>query len=144
MSFRKVRLMSAAVAMVAIVGPMAACGDPKGQAVPITVSFASTYPLPTALTTGSTVGIEAVVDNDNQDAGVTFSCTPDTPAGECGTFTPPGAGTNVPSCYQAPADVPVGDGTVTLTATSVTDPTKSVSSQPITISSGGAVITCTP
>ncbi len=144
MSFRKFRFASATAAAVAIIASMAACGDPKGQAVPITVSFSSTYPLPTALTTGSTVGIEAVVDNDNQDAGVTFSCTPDTPAGECGTFTPPGAGTNVPSCYQAPDAVPGGDGTVTLTATSVTDPTKSVSSQPITISSGEAVITCTP
>ncbi len=121
-----------------------ACGDPKGQSPPIVVTFSSTYTIPASLTTGSTTGIEALVANDNQNAGVTFTCTPDTPAGECGSFTPPATGSNVPSCYQAPAAVPGGDGTVTLTATSVTDPTKSVSSTPIAIMSGAAVVTCTP
>jgi hypothetical protein len=130
--------------MLVMLAGLGGCGDPKGQSPPITVTFSPTYTIPASLSTGSTTGIEAIVANDNQNAGVNFTCTPDTPAGECGTFTPSSTGSNVPSCYQAPDAVPGGDGTVTLTATSVTDPTKSVSSTPITIVSGEAVVTCTP
>jgi hypothetical protein len=138
------RLIAGTVSTLAMIGALGACGDPKGQSPPIEVTFSPTYQIPASLTTGSTTGIEALVANDNQNAGVTLTCTPDTPAGECGGFTPPAAGSNVPSCYRAPADVPGGDGTVTLTATSVTDATKSVSSTPITIVSGAAVVTCMP
>jgi hypothetical protein len=123
---------------------LVACGDPKAQPPAIMLTFSPAYPLPTSLTTGSTTGIEALVANDTKNAGVNFTCTPDTPAGECGKFSLPAAGSNVPSCYQAPAAVPGGDGTVTLTATSVTDPTKFISSAPIAILSGDPVVTCTP
>ncbi len=126
------------------VAALVACGDPNGQSPPIALTFSTTYPLPASLNTGSTTGIEVIVANDNQDAGVTFTCTPNTPTGECGSFTPPSAGSNVPSCYQAPATLPGGDGTVVLTATSLTDPTKSISSAPIAIVIGTAVVTCTP
>lgn len=95
-------------------------GDPKSQAVPITVAFDPNFPPPASLNTGSSVGIAAVVTNDNQFAGVNFSCVP---TGTCGTFTPGGSGSGVPVCYLAPAQVP-GGGTATVTATSVTDPTK--------------------
>jgi hypothetical protein len=117
------------------------CGDPESQTAPIALMFDETvYPLPTSLASGSTAAVEVTVVNDNQNAGVTFSCTP---TGECGTFTPPSTGSNVPSCYQTPAAVPSG-GKVTITATSKTDPTKSVSSMPITISTIDPVSGCTP
>jgi len=117
------------------------CGDPKAQPTPIALTFnQSVYPLPSSLAIGSTAATEVTISNDNQNAGVNFSCAP---ASECGTFTPASTGSNVPSCYQTPAAVPPG-GTVTITATSATDPTKSVSSPPITISTIDPVSGCTP
>ena len=49
----------------------------------------------------------------------------------------------IPTCYEAPETVPVGN-TVTITATSVTDPTKSVISAPITILVGSSTQPCAP
>jgi hypothetical protein len=110
-----------ALAMAAIAA-LVACGDPKYQASPIAVTFSAGYPPPTALETSATKGIAAVVANDPKNAGVTFSCLP---AKECGTFAPNPIASNVPTTYQAPPAVPSG-GSVTITATSLTDPTKSV------------------
>ena len=105
----------------ALIALLVACGgDPKSQAPPITVAFDPTFPPPASLNTGAYAGIAAVVTNDNQNAGVNFTCAP---TGSCGTFTPSATGSNVPVCYLAPAQVPTG-GTATVTATSVTDPTK--------------------
>jgi hypothetical protein len=125
--------MTAAVALIA-------CGDPKYQPPAIVVTFSPYSPLPTSLNTGTTTGIAAVVTNDPKNAGVNFTCVP---AGDCGSFNPALIASNVPTCYQAPGTVPSGD-TVTLTATSVSDPTKSISSAPITISMGDPVSGCTP
>src|ERR1035441_7757640 len=108
-------------------------GDPKYQAPAIVVSF-SPIP-PTSINTDSTVGITVVVANDNNNAGVNFTCAP---VGACGLFNPAQIASNVPTCYQAPAQVPTGN-TVTITATSVTDPTKSITSAPITILKGSPV-----
>ena len=116
----------------ALIALLFACGgDPKSQAVPITVAFDPNFPPPASLNTGAYAGIAAVVTNDNQNAGVNFSCVP---TGSCGTFTPSGTGSAVPVCYLAPAQVPTG-GTATVTATSVTDPTK-FKSATITIVAG--------
>jgi hypothetical protein len=115
-----------------------ACGDPKYQPPAIVVSFSPTPP--TSINTDSTVGITAVVANDNNNAGVNFSCAP---VGACGLFNPAQIASNVPTCYQAPAQVPTGN-TVTLTATSVTDSTKSITSAPITVLNGSPVQPCTP
>jgi hypothetical protein len=125
--------MVAAVALIA-------CGDPKYQPPAIVVTFSPYFPPPTSLNTGTTTGIAAVVTNDPKNAGVNFTCVP---AGDCGSFNPALIASNVPTCYQAPGTVPNGD-TVTLTATSVSDPTKSISSAPITISRGDPVSGCTP
>jgi hypothetical protein len=117
---------------------LVACGgDPRYQAPPIAVTFS---PAPqTSINTGSTIGITAVVTNDPQNAGVNLTCVP---AGDCGTFNPAQIASNVPSCYQAPAEVPAGN-TVTLTATSVTDATKFVSAT-LTILEGDPVQGCPP
>jgi len=106
-----------------MIAVLVACGDPKYQAPAITVTFSTSFPPPTALDTSATAGIAAVVANDPQIAGVNFTCLP---ASQCGTFTPSTIASNVPTSYQAPPTVPPGS-TVTVTATSVTDSTKSVS-----------------
>lgn len=110
-------------AMLALIAAVVACGDPKYQASAIVVAFGSGFPPPTALETNATTGIAAVVTNDPKNAGVTFSCSP---AKECGSFSPNPVASNVPTTFQAPPTVPPS-GSVTVVATSVTDPTKSVS-----------------
>jgi hypothetical protein len=123
MSFLRTKILTiwAMIAMAAIAA-MVACGDPKYQPPAIVVTFSTGFPPPTALEISATAGIAAIVTNDPKNAGVTFSCLP---AKECGTFSPNPIASNVPTTYQAPPVIPAG-GSVTVTATSVTDPTKSV------------------
>ncbi len=109
--------------MIAAVAILIACGDPKYQPPAIVVTFSSSFPPPATLATGSTTGIAAVVANGPDNSTVDFTCVP---AGECGTFTPNPVASNTPTTYQAPPTVPTGNN-VTITATSVTDTTKSVS-----------------
>jgi hypothetical protein len=85
----------------------------------ISVSI-STAPAATLPVSGSTT----LAATTNDTAGVTWSCAP---AGSCGLFNPPSTASTTTTTYTAPASVPSG-GTVTLTATSVTDPTKFKSS----------------
>jgi len=117
----KILTVGAMIAMAPIAG-LLACGDPKYQAPAIVVTFSTGFPPPTALEISATSGIAAVVTNDPKNAGVDFSCLP---AKECGTFSPNPVASNVPTTYQAPPTVPSG-GSVTVTATSVTDSTKLV------------------
>jgi hypothetical protein len=121
----------------AMMAALVACGDPKYQPPAIVVTFFS--PPPTALNTGSTTGLTAVVANDPGSGNVIWTCTP---INACGTFNPTTIHTNVPTCYQAPGNVPPTNP-VTVTATSVGDSTKSASAT-ITISSGAPDVTCAP
>jgi hypothetical protein len=125
MTFRQPALLLIATAMVAaaMLNALVACGDSKYQPPAIVVTFSTEFPPPTALQTDATAGIAAVVANDPANAGVNFTCVP---TEQCCTFSPNPVASNVPTTYQAPATVPTG-GTVTVTATSVTDTTKSVS-----------------
>lgn len=77
---------------------------------------------PQSIQTGSTAPMGALVSNDSASAGVVWSCAP---VGSCGSFSPSQTGSGANTTYTAPATVPNG-GTVTLTATSVSDATKSV------------------
>ena len=115
----------------ATIALLVACGDPKYTAPPIVVTLASTPGTP--LNTGASEGVTAVVSNDTGSNKVNWSCLA---SGECGVFSPAQIASNVPTCYTAPGSVPPG-GTVTITATSVTDPTKSVSAM-ITIMNGAS------
>ncbi len=125
----------AVIGMAALIVSLTACGNSNATLPPIVVTFDPDYPPPASLETGAYAAIAATVTNDNKNAGVTFSCVPNSPAGACGTFTPSGpTGSNVPVCYLAPDQIPT-ENPVTVTATSVTDPTKSVSAK-ITIVSG--------
>jgi len=65
-------------------------------------------------------GTTTVAATTNDSAGVTWTCAP---ANSCGSFNPSSTLTTVTTTYTAPASVPAG-GMVTLTATSVTDTTK--------------------
>ena len=112
-----------AVLITTLAAVLAACGDPKYQPPAIVVTFDPNFSPPASLDTGAIAGIAADVANDPKNAGTNFSCVPAT---ECGTFTPSTIASNVPTSYQAPNTAPAG-GSVTITATSVTDPTKFVS-----------------
>jgi hypothetical protein len=107
----------------ALLAALIACGDPNSTLPPIVVTFSNEFPPPAALEASATAGIAAIVTNGPPNAEVNFTCLP---AGECGTFSPNPIASNVPTTYQAPPVVPP-DGTVTVTATSVNDTTKSVS-----------------
>jgi len=124
MTFRRSTLPLIAKATLAMgaITVLVACGS-RYQAPAIMITFSTSFPPPSALSTGATAGIAAVVANDNANAGVNFSCLP---AGQCGSFNPNPIASNVPTTYQAPPVVPPGN-TVTVTATSVTDSSKFVS-----------------
>lgn len=87
---------------------------------PISVSFSPAPP--STIIVGAAVSISVVVTNDQpgpngkpQGATLSVTCSD---VGACGSF--------IGSLYFAPAAVPTG-GTITITATSVADPTKSAS-----------------
>ncbi len=92
----------------------------EGQ--PISVGFA---PAPsTSLEVGTTTQIKAVVNNDATNAGSRWSAV--CGSNDCGSFTPVETTSGVVTTYTAPATIPTGS-TVQVTAISVADPTKSVS-----------------
>jgi hypothetical protein len=83
---------------------------------------------PTSLFVSSTTPITATVVNDSKNGGVIWSCAP---ANTCGTFSMPSSASGAAISYMAPTTVP--SGAVIITATSVTDTTKSASTSPIAI-----------
>jgi hypothetical protein len=104
----------------AMIAFLASCGTSMSPAQAIAVQFDPNFPPPPTINTGGHVGIAAVVTNDPRQQGLVFSCAP---SSACGTFSPIQVGSNVPTCYLAPAQVPMGN-TVTVTATAVSDNTK--------------------
>jgi len=89
---------------------------------------------PSSLNVNQAAPVTATVANDSQNKGVTWSCTP---ASTCGSFNPTSTASGVATTYTAPASVP-STNPVTVTATSVTDPTKSASAQ-VTINPAGSI-----
>lgn len=101
-----------------------ACGSGShggGGNNPISVALSGT--VPTSLTENATASLTATVTNDSAAKGVTWSCAP---SGACGSFNPTSTASAAATTYTAPAAIPTG-GSVTVTATSVTDATKSAS-----------------
>ena len=92
--------------------------------LPISIGFAPAPPASLALNATAQVG--ALVSNDSAAGGVKWSVTCASIA--CGSFNPAQTVSVVQTTYTAPDSVPV-DGTVTITATSVTDPTKTATTQ---------------
>lgn len=110
-----------ALTAIILVLVLTACGTQRSSVVPIAVTFTTGFTPPGSMAPSATVGIAATVANDNQNAGVTWSVTcSNTP---CGAFSPATTPSTTPTTYTAPATAPTG-GSVTVTATSVTDKTK--------------------
>jgi hypothetical protein len=113
---------------------LVACGGSSSlttPVLPISVAFSGTPP--TSLMVGATVSLTAVVTNDSASKGVTWSVTcGSTGTGACGSFSPATTASGAATTYTAPLALPTGN-TVTVSATSVADSTKSVSSPAITI-----------
>lgn len=91
--------------------------------IPISVTFFSAPPA--SMQVGSSLSMRAQIMNDvtaNPQVNWTVTCG----ATACGSFSPATTASEVPTTFNAPAAIPPGN-TVTVTATSVTDSTKSVS-----------------
>src|ERR1700734_24136 len=94
--------------------------------IPISVSFAATPPA--SLQIGAEFQLTAIIDNDvsaNPEVTWTVACGTTT---SCGSFQPATTASGSATVYTAPATIPAG-GSVTVTATSVTDKTKSDSAK---------------
>lgn len=90
-------------------------------ALPISINFAPAPP--STLPVSGTASLKAVLTNDYSSGGAnwTASCG----SSDCGSFSAAQTASGVATTYTAPASVPPG-GSVQVTATSVTDPTKFV------------------
>jgi hypothetical protein len=116
---RYIQAISAALA-VCMLAALVACSSgssstpPPPPAISVTVSGA-----PATLTVNGTADLTATVANDSANGGVTWSCAP---SGSCGTFSAATTASGAPTTYTAPSSVP--SSAVTVTAASVTDPTK--------------------
>jgi hypothetical protein len=124
---------------VSLISALVACGGGSGSGTgttppAIAVTFQSAPP--SSLQVGKTASLTASVQNDSGEAGVNWSCTP---ASACGSFSPTHTASDSATTYTAPGSA----GAVTITATSVTDATKSVSSV-ITITKGVISVTFNP
>jgi hypothetical protein len=95
-----------------------ACPSRSGRAISVAIST----PPPSSMAAGATALVGATVSNDPANAGVNWSCAP----AECGSFSPVQTASGESTTYTAPSSVPSG-AKVTITATSVTDGTKSAS-----------------
>jgi hypothetical protein len=128
MKFHRLVLLLVSIAMTAL---LAGCAG-LGSKPPIRVAFTAGLTPPTSMDASANINIAATVTNDPARAGVnlTVTCGSD----ECGSFdTANPVASGSPVTYHAPDSVPI-ENTVTLTATSVTDNTKSASAT-VTITS---------
>ena len=121
----KSRLISLLGGISVLASLLAGCGASGGgnPAQPITVAFAAQPPA--SLAAGTTAALSAIVHNDSLNAGVLWSVT--CGGGQCGSFNPTSTPSAAATTYVAPASIPSGS-TVTITATSVSDATKWITS----------------
>lgn len=121
----KSRLISSFCGIIVLLSLLTGCGGSGsgGSTQPIAVAF-GTQP-PVSMAAGTTADISAVVSNDTLNAGVLWSVT--CGGSQCGSFNPKSTPSSAATTFVAPASIP-GKGTVTITATSVSDPTKWVTS----------------
>ncbi len=115
---------------------LVACSSSSSSTPPpppvISVTLSTT---PTALYVNDTAPIAATVAHDSANKGVTWSCAP---AGTCGTFSASPTASGAAVTYTAPSTVPAS--TVVITATSVSDGTKSAKTPAITINPASGIL----
>jgi hypothetical protein len=87
---------------------------------------------PGSLFVNDTASLSATVANDSANGGVTWNCAP---AGSCGSFSSNQSASGAAVTYTAPATA----GSVTITATSVTNTFISASAPPITINAASGI-----
>ncbi len=103
--------------------------------IPISVSFFATVPASTEV--GASIPLSAAILNDvSANPKVQWSVT--CGASTCGSFNPIDTTSEAQTTFAAPSAIPLG-GTVTITATSITDPTKSASASIIITAAGPAL-----
>jgi hypothetical protein len=120
----KSRIISLLCGIAFITSLFTACGGSNsGNSTPISVAFANQPPA--SLAAGTTATLSAIVSNDTENAGVLWGVT--CGATQCGSFNPTSTPSSAMTTFVAPATIP-GNGKVTITATSVTDTTKSITS----------------
>ena len=112
---------------IATLAGLSGCGGVTSSSINVAIASA-----PSAMFVNDYTTVSATT---NDAAGVTWSCAP---ASSCGGFALSQTMAGVADTYTAPSQIPSGN-LVTLTATSVTDTTKSASAQ-VTISASGIVV----
>jgi hypothetical protein len=111
--------------------------NPQSAAPPPTPISISVSPSTASVQVGNQANFTATVMNDSASKGVTWTASGLGCSGAtCGTVSPNSSTSGAPVVYTAPAAIP--SGTVTLTATSLSDSTKSASAA-ITITGGPAI-----
>jgi hypothetical protein len=125
-----------ACVIVALTIAFAACGGGSSSNPPLSISVSFAAQPPTTLVVATTLSLTAVVNNDSAGAGVNWKVTCGTTL--CGSFTPTSTANGAATVYTAPAAIPTGN-TVTIVATSITDPTKSATAT-ITITLSAATV----
>jgi hypothetical protein len=118
---------------------LVACGSSSGPTPPPPISVSFLSQPATSLNVGASTGVAATVSNDSANAGVAWkvSCG----SSSCGSISPAQTASGATANYVAPTAVPT-PASVTITATSVTDSTKSVSAS-ITITSTALAVSFT-
>jgi hypothetical protein len=91
------------------------------NATVISVAFSTTAPPPSSLATGTSATIAATVTGDPAGMGVNWSCAPAT-ACSASSFSPASTDSGATTTFTAPANA----GSVTITATSISDDAQSV------------------
>ena len=121
------RLSTYLIALVALVMLIAGCGGSGSGPNPPTppaISVAFSPAPPASMNTGATASLIAAVSNDSANGGVAWSVS--CGSSTCGSFSHASTASGAATIYTAPAATP-SPATVTVMASSVTDPTKSVS-----------------
>jgi len=98
---------------------------------PISVQITQGVPNNSLVVSG-TAPLVATVSNDSANGGVDWTVTCQS-TGNCGTFSPPHTASGSATTFTAPSAVPTG-GTVTISATSTTDPSQNAT-ETVTITS---------
>lgn len=122
----KLRPSSYLILAITFVMMIAGCsgGSSPNPPDPPAVAVAFSPQAPTSVDAGSAASLTVVVSNDSANGGVKWSVS--CGSGQCGSFSAPSTTSGAATKFTALGSVP-NPATVTVTATSVTDSTKSAS-----------------